>query len=202
MAFTERFVDIDGPPTHPLPFAALDAALDKMTVSGAFTSAVLVLTTCRSDEVRLATWDEVNLKSGTRTVMVIPMKAERGHRMPLSAHPLEILHQARELSNQSGLVFPSAHGCALSDNTISKLLRDLGVEAVPHGFRSSFWDWAAECSDAPREVCELALAHVNSNKVRTASRRTNLFEWCRVLIEDWSKFVAGSADREEDQSRK
>ena len=57
---------------------------------------------------------------------------------------------------------------AISDNTISKLLRELGIEAVPHGFRSSFRDWAAECSDAPREVCELALAHVNSDRVEAA----------------------------------
>ncbi|MDE0374165.1 MAG: hypothetical protein OXI73_16705, partial [Rhodospirillales bacterium] len=82
-----------------------------------------------------------------------------------------------------------AHGRALSDNTISKLLRDLGIEAVPHGFRSSFRDWAAECTDAPREVCELALAHVNSDRVEAAYRRTDLFERRRVLMEEWSGFL-------------
>ena len=104
------------------------------------------------------------------------MKAKRDHRVPLSARALQILREARDLSEDSDLVFPSAHGRALSDNTTSKLLRELGIEAVPHDFRSSFRDWAAECSDASREVCELALAHVNSDTVEAAYRRTDLFE--------------------------
>ena len=78
--------------------------------------------------------------------------------------------------NGSDLVFPSARGRPLSDATISKMVRELGIGGVPHGFRSSFRDWAAECSDAPREVCELALAHVNSDRVEAADRRTDLFE--------------------------
>ena len=96
----------------------------------------------------------------------------------------------RGLSNGAGLVFPSAHGRAIGDSTESKLLRDLGIEAVPHGFRSSFRDWAAQCSDAPREVCELALADVNSDWVEAAYRRTDLFDRRRVLMEEWSDFLA------------
>ena len=65
----------------------------------------------------------------------------------------------------------------------------LGIGAVPHGFRSSFRDWAAECSDAPREVCELALAHVNSDRVEAAYRRTDLFERRRELMQEWSAFL-------------
>jgi len=64
--------------------------------------------------------------------------------------------------------------------------------AVPHGFRSSFRDWAAERSDAPREVCELALAHVNTNAIEAAYRRTDLFERRRDLMEQWAAFLAGS----------
>ena len=75
------------------------------------------------------------------------------------------------------------------DATISKMVRELGIGAVPHGFRSSFRDWAAECSDAPREVCELALAHVNSDRVEAAYRRTDLFERRRELMEGWSAFL-------------
>ena len=71
----------------------------------------------------------------------------------------------------------------------SKLLRELGIGAVPHGFRSSFRDWAAECSDAPREVCELALAHVNSNRVEAAYRHSDLFERRRELIQAWANYV-------------
>ena len=109
---------------------------------------------------------------------------------------------AGELSGGSGLVFPSAHGRALSGNTISKLLRDVGIEAVPHGFRSLFRDWASECSDAPREVCELALAHVNSDLVEAAYRRTDLFERRRVQMEDWSAFVGQSGGKGEDDHQR
>ncbi len=74
-----------------------------------------------------------------------------------------MLEEAQALSDGSGVLFPSARGGPLSEVAISNLVRDLKIGAVPHGFRSSFRDWAAECSDAPREVCELALAHVNTN---------------------------------------
>ena len=168
-----------------LSFAEVGAALGKVRASGAFKGTVLaleflVLTACRSSEVRLTTWDEVDLESKTWTVPASRMKAKRDHRVLLSGRALEVLNEARELSGATGLVFPSAQGRALSDNTIAKLLRDLGIEAVPHGFRSSFRDWAAECSDALREVCELALAHVNSDRVEAAYRRTDLFERRRV----------------------
>ena len=100
-----------------------------------------------------------------------------------------MLRQARALSDDSELVFPSVRGRRLSEATISRMVRELGVGAVPHGFRSSFRDWAAECSDAPREVCELALAHVNSDRVEAAYRRTDLFERRRELMEEWAAFL-------------
>ncbi|MXW37610.1 MAG: hypothetical protein F4Z65_05015, partial [Acidobacteria bacterium] len=68
------------------------------------------------------------------------------------------------------------------------------IGAVPHGFRSSFRDWAAERTDAPREVCELALAHVNTNAIEAAYRRTDLFERRRALMEQWATFLAGTDD--------
>ena len=64
------------------------------------------------------------------------------------------------------------------------------IDAVAHEFRSSFRDWAAECTDAPREVCELALAHVNSDRVEAAYRRSDLFDRRRVLMNDWAAYVA------------
>jgi len=71
------------------------------------------------------------------------------------------------------------------------MVRDLGIGAVPHWFRSSFRDWAAERTDAPREVCELALAHVNRDRVEAAYRRSDLFERRRALMEQWAAFLAG-----------
>ena len=187
------------------PFAEVGVALDKVKASRAYKGTVLVieflvLTACRSGEVRLATWDEVDLEAETWTVPANRMKAKRDHRVPLSARALQVLEEARAFEDGSGLVFPSPRARAISDNTISKLLRELEIEAVPHGFRSSFRDWAAECSDAPREVCELALAHVNSDRVEAAYRRTDLFDRRRVLMEEWSGFVGGSGESGENQA--
>ena len=96
------------------------------------------------------------------------------------------------MSDKSGLVFPSPTGRVLSDSTLSKLLRELGIGAVPHGFRSSFRDWAAERPEVPREVCELALAHVNSDRVEAAYRRSDLFERRRDLMDTWAAYVTES----------
>ena len=149
----------------------------------------------------MATWDEVDLESATWTVPANRMKSKRDHRVPLSARALGVLQEAREIADSSGLVFPSPRGGAISANTLSKLLRQLDIDAVPHGFRSSFRDWAAECSDAPREVCELALAHVNSDRVEAAYRRTDLFDRRRALMEQWSGFVGRLAEGGEDQTQ-
>ncbi len=69
--------------------------------------------------------------------------------------------------------------------------RRRAARAVPHGFRSSFRDWAAECTEMPREVCELALAHVNSDRVEAAYRRSDLFERRRTLMQQWADYLAG-----------
>jgi len=141
----------------------------------------------------LAECSEMDLEARTWTVPKSRMKGEREHRVPLSDRAMEILAEARGITGGSGLVFPTDRGRPPSDSTLSKLLRELKVGAVPHGFRSSFRDWAAECSDAPRDVCELALAHVNSDRVEAAYRRTDLFERRRVLMQEWAAYVA--ADR-------
>ena len=78
----------------------------------------------------------------------------------------------------------------LSQTGMPKLLHQRGIGAMSHGFRSSFRDWAAECTDAPREVCELALAHVNSDRVEAAYRRTDLFDHRRELMQQWDDYVA------------
>ncbi len=177
-----------------LPYPEVREAMERVRASRAYPSTVLafeflVLTACRSGEVRGARWDEMDLEAREWRIPSERMKANREHRVPLSTGALAVLRQARALSRDSELVFPSVRGSRLSDATISKMVRELGIGAVPHGFRSSFRDWAAECSDAPREVCELALAHVNSDRVEAAYRRTDLFERRRALMEEWSAFL-------------
>ena len=180
-----------------LPYAEVAGAVDTVRRSGAYPGTVLafeflVLTASRSGEVRGAVWDEMDLPGRVWRVPGERMKAGREHRVPLSGRALAILQEAQGLADGSGMVFPSARGGPLSGEAIAKLIRALGIAAVPHGFRSSFRDWAAECSDAPREVCELALAHVNTNAIEAAYRRTDLFERRRALMQQWAAFLAGS----------
>ena len=151
----------------------------------------LILTAARSGEVRHMMWSEVDLDTAIWTIPADRMKAGREHRVPLCARALEILTEARQLGNGSGLVFPGTRpGKPLSDMTLSKLMRDLNLDAVPHGFRSSFRDWAAECTGAPRAVMEAALAHTVANKVEAAYARSDLFARRSKLMEQWAEYLA------------
>jgi integrase len=119
------------------------------------------------------------------------MKAKRLHRVPLSERCLAILKAAKKLKNESGYVFPgNADGKPLSDATLSKLFRELKIDAVPHGFRSSFRDWAGEQTNFPHEVCEFALAHIIKNKAEAAYARSDLFEKRRKLMDSWAKYLS------------
>ena len=105
------------------------------------------------------------------------MKSRREHLVPLSARAREILAEARALAPRSEWVFPSARGLELKSFDFSGLLKELGIAAVPHGFRSGFRDWAAERTGAPHAVMEAAYA------------RSDLFERRRVLMEQWAEFL-------------
>ena len=156
----------------------------------------LILTAARSGEVRLATWDEIDRNKATWTVLASRMKAGVEHRVPLSDRALAILDEARALDDGSGLVLPGTRqGKPLSDMTLSKLMRDLGLDGVPHGFRSSFRDWAAECTNAPPAVMEAALAHTVRDKVEAAYNRTTLFERRRTLMDQWMAYLSGGGER-------
>ena len=177
-----------------LAHAEVGAALDRVRSSGAYKGTVLafeflVLTACRGGEVRGARWEEIDMAVAMWTISAERMKAAREHRVPLSPRALAVLVDALEFAEGDGLVFPSPTGRMLSQAAMNTMLRDLDIGAVPHGFRSSFRDWAAECSDAPREVCELALAHVNNDRVEAAYRRSDLFERRRTLMREWADYL-------------
>lgn len=121
-------------------------------------------------------------------IWVIPaerMKARREHRVPLSKQALALLAgQARK--EGCDYVFPSGSGKALSDMTLTAVMRRMELTAVPHGFRSTFRDWAAECTDYEKDVVEMALAHTIENKVEAAYRRGDLLEKRAQLMQDWA----------------
>ena len=149
---------------------------------------LLVLTAARSGEVRNAAWAEVDFQRAVWTVPAQRMKAGREHRVPLSGPALQVLAEARHFSGGSALVFPSAKGTPFASVRLAKLLRDLGVKAVPHGFRTSFRVWCGDTGVA-REVAEAALAHTIKNKVEAAYARGDLFERRRTVMEDWARYV-------------
>ena len=151
----------------------------------------LVLTAARSGEVRLATWDEIDVAGRVWTVPAERMKMNREHRVPLSRPALEVLDAARSLADGNPLVFRTAGATASGTPSSRSCSRDLDIAAVPHGFRSSFRDWAAEETDHPREVVEAALAHAVRNAVEAAYARSDLFERRRGLMEEWAAYLDG-----------
>ena len=119
------------------------------------------------------------------------MKAKREHRVPLCGRAIDIIDEARTFGVGSPIVFTIGDGQPIIEKHLRRLLATLKIAAVPHGFRSSFRDWAAEETDHPREVVEAALAHVVKNRVEAAYRRTDLFDRRRRLMDDWAAYLAG-----------
>ena len=177
-----------------MPHGEVAAALAVVAASDAWTGAklalrFLVLTAARSGEVRGATWDEIDLGRAVWTVPAGRMKADVEHRVPLATAALDVLRDAAATAS-GPLLFPSVRSKRMHDNALSKPLRDCGVAGVPHGFRSSFRDWAAERTDFPRAVVEAALAHRVSNSVEAAYFRSDLFDRRRELMQAWSDYLS------------
>jgi integrase len=147
----------------------------------------LILTAARSGEVRGAKWMELDNDAGVWTVPAERMKAGREHRVPLSAQARDLLERLPVFEG-SDYVFSAPRGGMLSDMSISAVMRRMDVDAVPHGFRSTFRDWAAEHTDYAGEIAEMALAHTISNKVEAAYRRGDLLAKRRQMMDDWAEF--------------
>ncbi|TAU72996.1 integrase [Rhizobium leguminosarum] len=159
---------------------------------------LLILTACRSGELRQMQWDEIDFSSAIWTVPAARMKAKFIHRVPLSQKSIQILVGRLEKSETGeGLVFPSRKSTPISDMTLTKFLRDNevlsdtpGRIATAHGFRSSFRDWASE-NGYPRDVAERALAHAVKNAVEAAYHRTDLIDQRRAMMSAWEAFCLG-----------
>lgn len=146
-----------------------------------------ILTAARSGEVRGAIWSEIDLDAGTWIIPGDRMKAGKEHRVPLSQQAIDLLKALPRVAG-TDLVFVAPRGGQLSDMTISGVIRRMGAPCVPHGFRSTFRDWAAERTNYPREMAEMALAHTIGDKVEAAYRRGDLFEKRRRMMTEWAKF--------------
>ena len=176
-----------------LPYGQVAGAVQAVLSSGALPATrlalvFLVLTACRSGEVRHAAVSEVDWTNDIWTIPGSRTKSGRRHRIPLSDGARHVMDCA-PLDTASGLLFPNQFGRALSDHPMSSLLRRLGIDAVPHGFRSSFRDWTSDEAKAPREVAEMALAHVVYNNAEAAYARSDLLDQRRVLMQDWCDYL-------------
>ncbi len=157
------------------------------TTIGALALRFGILTAARSGEIRGATWDEIDMDAKVWTIPTDRMKNGRAHKVPLCGDALTLL-TALPRHAGSDLVFVSPRGLMLSDATMTKVLKAMGHKVTQHGFRATFRTWAQEHTTYPEEVCELALAHVNSDATRAAYARSELIDKRRLLMKDWERF--------------
>ena len=185
-----------------LPFSAVPSfvkALSAIEGTSARALKFVILTAARSGEVRGATWSEIDLEACVWEIPEVRMKASRPHRVPLPHAAIKLLESlpryegcdlvfpGRSLNKLTGSLNP------LSDMSLLAVMRRMNIDAVPHGFRSSFRDWTAETTAYPNEVCEMALAHAVGDQTEEAYRRGDLLAKRKQLMADWSSFLGEPA---------
>ena len=185
-----------------LPYAQVAEALAIVRGCDAWTGTrllleFLVLTVVRTNEARQARWSEVDFAAAMWVVPGARMKERKEHDVPLSSPALAVLReardhpdleQARRRSGDCSLVFPSMKGRVLYNNALSMLLRDLEIDCVPHGFRSSFADWTTE-TRISSDVGQACLSHAVGNAVWRRYSRTKRYNLRVTPMEDWGRFV-------------
>ena len=170
---------------------ALEAVLTKRgEVATRLLAAFVMMTACRTKEARFATWAEFDLEKGVWTIPEEHTKMGREHRVPLCRLTLEILRRARQLHPGDGLVFPSSRDPSrpMAGGTPLSLLTRMGIDGTMHGCRASYRTFGAEHS-VPEEYGRAALAHVKTDSVDEAYRRTDFLEHRREVMETWSDYV-------------
>jgi integrase len=171
--------------------------LDRLDSISALALRFLILTACQTTEVLQAQWSEIDREARIWTVPPERMKARREHRVPLSDAATAVLDALPRITGNP-YCFPGARpGRPLSNMALLQVMRGMGYGVggdrgayVPHGFRSAFRDWAGEVSTFPRDVCEMALAHVIENKVEAAYRRGDLFAKRAAMMQAWADWCA------------
>jgi integrase len=181
---------------HPaLPFEEVPAFMAELREREGLSARALeftVLAAARTNEVIAAKWDEIDLKTAVWTVPSSRMKSGKEHRVPLSKRALEILKSLP--SDGSDFVFIGAKdGAHLSNMAMLELMKRMRPGYVPHGFRSSFRDWAGDRTNYAREVIEHALAHQIPDKAEASYRRSDALEKRRRLMQQWADYCAAPA---------
>jgi len=148
-----------------------------------------ILTAARTSEARNATWDEIDLANAIWTVPASRIKSGREHQVPLSPAAVKVLKAQQGLNDT--YLFPSTRtGRPLSNMAMLQLLRKAEKDFTVHGFRSTFRSWAGGCTNHPREVAEMALAHRVGDATEQAYQRSDLLAKRKQLMNAWAKFCA------------
>lgn len=150
-----------------------------------------LLTAARSANSLGATWAEIDFDKALWAIQPEKMKAGKEHRVPLTESAIRILRE-QPLIEGCEFIFPAPRGGQLSDMAMTSVMRRMGLEAVPHGLRSTFSDWAAERTNYPHEMAEMALAHTVTNKVEAAYRRGDMVEKRRQMMKEWENFLSST----------
>lgn len=157
---------------------------------------LLIHTALRTNEVLKSEWGEVDINQAVWTIPAERMKAGKEHRVPLSSQAIEVLNLARQYQTNSPFIFPGQSGNKpLSEYPFRMALSRMGRDDITiHGFRSSFRNWTADCTNEPREICEMALAHSIRDQTEAAYNRTDLLNRRRALMNLWSEFLVNVGD--------
>jgi len=206
-ALSKALPKVKAKPVHfeALPYADMPgfvARLRQRDGLGALALEAAILTAARSGEVRGAAWAELDLEAGLWSIPAERMKGNEPHLIPLSPAAVAVFRRALALrtDDSEGLVFPgqaqgkkAATGARkpISDMTLGAVLKRMGETADPHGFRSSFKDWAGEVAGFPNELSEAALAHAIQSKSEAAYRRGTLLDRRRVMMHAWADYCGG-----------
>jgi integrase len=178
-----------------LPYAELPAFMAKLRQNESTSARALeftILCAARTGETTGATWSEIDMSTRTWTIPAHRMKAAKEHRVPLSDRALEML---KRIPRQGDYIFAGARvGKPLSNMAMLELVRGMiGNGVTVHGFRSAFRDWCRERTNYPREIVELALAHVNKDKTEAAYARGDAVEKRRAIMQAWADFCSRPA---------
>ena len=166
-------------------------ALRKDTSVAARCLEFITLAAVRLGEATGATWDEIDLGARTWTIPAERMKADKEHKVPLSKAAIAVLKTMREI-RQNDYVFPGFKpGQPIGADALRELIKKLaGDDVTVHGLRSTFRDWAADCTSFPNELAEMALSHAIPSAVERAYRRGSMFEKRRQLMGAWADYCA------------
>ena len=183
---------------HPaVPYLQIGGFMSKLRSNSSLSAKALeflILTAVRSGSVRNAEWSEIDVDNALWIIPAEHTKARQEHRIPLQPQVNKLLKSLSKVAG-TNLIFPNRNNKALSDMAFNQIMRgmrergELTVEGVPHGFRSTFRDWAAERTSYSDEIRKAASGHAIGDSVKEAYQRTDLLDKRRSLMNEWANFL-------------